>query len=126
MSRSARPRKSKSKGRAESQDMGSSGESRVRRLVKVLLKLSVAVLILSFPAVTAYHWSEGASLEDAARLTTWDARFAAKCYIDPRTIPRFITQNSFEGVSPGVVLSQRGETVGEYLSTMCNELRSTP
>ncbi|MBF8266872.1 MAG: hypothetical protein HW388_380 [Dehalococcoidia bacterium] len=125
MSRSAKPkpRKSRSKGRANIQDTGSSGDSLARRLLKWLLKLAVAALILAFPAITAYHWSEGASLEDAARLTTWDVRFAAKCYAAPETIPRFITKNSFEGVSPGVALSRRGETVGEYLDTMCNDLR---
>ena len=88
-------------------------------------KLVVVGLIISFPALTVYHWSEGASLEDAAKLTTWDARFIAECYDRPATIPRFIAQNNLSGTIPKLVFLLNGRTVDEYLARSCSELRNT-
>ena len=101
-------------------------KSFVRSLLVLSAKLVVAGLILSFPALTAYHWSEGASLGDAAKLTTWDIRFIAECYDKPATIPRFIAQNNLTGTFPRLVLLLNGGTVDEYLTRSCNELRNTP
>ena len=101
-------------------------KSLAKGLVALLAKLVVVGLILAFPAVTAYHWSDGASIEDAVKLTTWDIRFVAKCYDRPATIPHFIAQNSLGGAIPKVALLLNGMTVDEYLTRSCNGLKNKP
>ena len=97
----------------------------LKGLAIISAKVVVVGLIISFPAVTVYHWSEGASLGEAAILTTWDLRYIAKCYDEPATIPRFIAQNNLTGTIPRLVFLLNGGTIDEYLTSSCNELRNT-
>ncbi len=79
-----------------------------------LLKVIIIAILISVGGLTAYHWSEGAGITDAFKLTTWDFRFATKCYEAPSTIPKFVQVNN---------VSLGGETVDNYLSRNCIELR---
>ena len=96
----------------------------IRPLVP-LFKLILIVLVISLLGLTIYHWSEGATLGDAAKLTTWDFRFVTKCYDAPRTIPKFIARNNFRGDSPSGALLVSGESVDSYLTKSCVELKTT-
>ena len=89
-------------------------------LLASLLKVIIIAILISVGGLTAYHWSEGADITDAFRLTTWDFRFATKCYGAPSTIPKFVQVNDFRSM---VYVTLGGETVDNYLSRNCIELR---
>ena len=86
-----------------------------------LLKVIIIAILISVGGLTVYHWSEGADITDAFKLTTWDFRFATKCYEAPSTIPKFVQVNNAGSMALYVTLG--GETVDNYLRRNCIELR---
>ncbi len=89
-----------------------------------LLKVIIIAILISVGGLTAYHWFDGADIADAFKLTTWDVRFVTKCYEAPSTIPKFIQVNNAGNMTIYVTLG--GETVDNYLSRNCIELRREP
>ena len=89
-------------------------------LLASLLKVLIIAILISVGGLTVYHWSEGAAITDAFKLTTWDFRFAIKCYKTPSTIPTFVQVNNAGGMALNLALG--GETVDNYLSRNCKIL----
>ena len=70
-------------------------------LFRVLIG-SIILIVIIFAALSAYHWSNGASADDAVSMSVQDAKVAVECPHKPGTVVDFMQRNDLESIGVDV------------------------